>query len=167
MHRGWKRQRQHRNTSCRPSPISAARVVEETASMTRAGWQAIPDCRIGTGTLRVRKRFALDLGTLGDQIAASHGTLKIPRVLSWYFATADPEPLARAGVARLSTVRLTTSAISPTTWPKVVGSCGKPLFLQEKWQSLMSPGSVPNEPEVDIADVVRRTVESRATPALA
>src|SRR6266853_4127788 len=49
---GQVRQRQKHNITCRPSLILADRVPGETALMTRAGRQAIPGCRIGTGMLR-------------------------------------------------------------------------------------------------------------------
>src|SRR5437879_3246859 len=55
----------------------------------------------------------------------------------------------------------------PDYLTEVVGSRGKAIIPSKK--SGQSPHLVvlPNEPEVDIADVVRRAVESRATPALA
>ena len=57
----------------------------------------------------------------------------------------------------------------PDHLTQIVGSCGKAIISTRKIGK--SPHLVqvlfPNEPEVDIADVVRRTVESRATPALA
>src|SRR5439155_7255224 len=51
---------------------------------------------------------------------------------------------------------------------QVIGSCGKAVIAA--WKIGKSPhralSILPNEPEIDIADVVRRTVESRATPSL-
>src|SRR5713101_8983367 len=51
---------------------------------------------------------------------------------------------------------------------KVIGSCGKAVIAA--WKIGKSPHRAlsifPDEPEIDIADVVRRTVESRATPRL-
>src|SRR5205823_9487487 len=50
---------------------------------------------------------------------------------------------------------------------QIVGACGKAIISSRK--SGQSPHLVvfPNEHEVDIADVVRRAVERRATPSLA
>src|SRR5438094_6669939 len=50
---------------------------------------------------------------------------------------------------------------------QVVGSGCKAVIAARKWGKSSHLVVLPNEPEVDIADVVRRTVESRATPALA
>src|SRR5882724_10596467 len=50
---------------------------------------------------------------------------------------------------------------------QVVGSGGKAVISARKVGKSPHLVLFPNEPEVDIADVVRRTVESRATPALA
>src|SRR2546430_1433765 len=52
---------------------------------------------------------------------------------------------------------------------QVVGSCGKAIVATRKvGKSPHRALSVfPDKPEIDIADVVRRTIESRATPALA
>src|SRR5207253_249479 len=51
---------------------------------------------------------------------------------------------------------------------QVIGSCGKAVIAA--WKIGKSPHRAlsvfPNEPEIDIPDVVRRTVESRATPSL-
>jgi hypothetical protein len=46
------RRRQQRDTTSPTLLHSAERVAEETALMTRAGWQDIPDSRTGTGTRR-------------------------------------------------------------------------------------------------------------------
>ena len=51
--------------------------------------------------------------------------------------------------------------------PEVVGSRRKAIIPARKWGKSSHLVVLPNEPEIDIADVVRRTVESRATPALA
>src|SRR5439155_11782763 len=50
---------------------------------------------------------------------------------------------------------------------QVVGSGGKAVISAREIGQPPHLVLFPNEPEVDIADVVRRTVESRATPALA
>src|SRR5438067_5593097 len=50
---------------------------------------------------------------------------------------------------------------------QVVGSGGKAIISARKIGKSPHLVLFPNEPEVDIADVVRRPVESRATPALA
>ena len=49
---------------------------------------------------------------------------------------------------------------------QIVGSGGKAVISTWKWE-VPSLVVLPNEPEVDKADVVRRTVEVCATPALA
>ena len=55
----------------------------------------------------------------------------------------------------------------PDHLSQVVGSGGKAIISSSKIGQSPHLALFPNEPEVDIADVVRRTVESRATPALA
>src|SRR5437773_6929649 len=50
---------------------------------------------------------------------------------------------------------------------QVVGSGCKAVIAARKWGKTPHLVVLPNEPEIDIADVVRRTVESRATPVLA
>src|SRR5438094_9052432 len=50
---------------------------------------------------------------------------------------------------------------------EVVGSGGSASICSSKIGQSPHLALFPNEPEVDIADVVRRAVESRATPALA
>src|SRR6266496_2205413 len=50
---------------------------------------------------------------------------------------------------------------------QIVGSCGKAIISSRKIGQSPHLIVFPNEPEIDIADVVRRTVESRATPVLA
>ncbi len=50
---------------------------------------------------------------------------------------------------------------------QIVGSGGKTIVSSRKIGQSPHLALLPNEPEIDIADVVRRTVESRATPALA
>ena len=54
----------------------------------------------------------------------------------------------------------------PDHLTQVVGSGGKAVI--STWKIGKSPhlAVFPNEPEIDVADVVRRTVESRATPSL-
>ena len=108
-------QRHNRNTGCRTSLSSAERVAAETASMTRAGWQAIPDCRRGT------RHAALWRNSLAARPRHTRRTKqqchmereKYRRESSWVFPKLPTRSRsARAGVARLSTVRLTTSAIS-------------------------------------------------------
>src|SRR5215813_8515368 len=51
---------------------------------------------------------------------------------------------------------------------QVIGSSGEPVI--STWKVGKSPHRAlsvfPDKPEIDIADVVRRTVESRATPSL-
>ena len=49
---------------------------------------------------------------------------------------------------------------------EVVGSGGKAVVSTRKIGKSPHLVVFPNEPEIDIADVVRRTVESRATPSL-
>src|SRR5207253_6569068 len=49
---------------------------------------------------------------------------------------------------------------------QVVGSSGKAVISARKWGKSPHLALFPNEPEIDIAGVVRRTVESRATPVL-
>src|SRR6266853_2925420 len=55
----------------------------------------------------------------------------------------------------------------PHNLTQIVGSCGKAIISSRKIGQSSHLVVLPNEPEVDVADVVRRTVESRATPALA
>src|SRR5205814_7229462 len=55
----------------------------------------------------------------------------------------------------------------PHRLTQVVGSGCKAVIAARKWGKSPHLVVLPNEPEIDIADVVRRTVESRATPALA
>src|SRR4029077_1931056 len=55
----------------------------------------------------------------------------------------------------------------PDYLTQVVGSGCKSVIAARKWGKSPHLVVLPNEPEVDEADVVRRTVESRATPALA
>src|SRR5437660_276959 len=50
---------------------------------------------------------------------------------------------------------------------QIVGSCGKAIISSRKIGQPPHLVPFPNKPEIDIADVVRRTVESRATPVLA
>ena len=109
------RQRQDRNTRCPTSPHSAERVAGETALMTRAGWQAIPDCRIRNRHATLwRNGLLTDLGTLGGP--NSSVTWNVKNTAGHhrrYFPNCRLRSRsARTGVARLSTVRLTTSAIS-------------------------------------------------------
>ena len=53
----------------------AERVTGETVLMIRAGWQAMPGCRIGTGTLRCGETVCSPTSAhLADQTAVSHGT---------------------------------------------------------------------------------------------
>src|SRR4029079_6941964 len=54
----------------------------------------------------------------------------------------------------------------PDDLPEVVGSGRKAVISAGKWGKTSHLVVLPNEPEVDKADVVRRTVESRATPSL-
>src|SRR6266567_6561436 len=54
----------------------------------------------------------------------------------------------------------------PHRLTQVVGSGGKAVISARKIGKSPHLVLFPNEPEVDIADVVRRTVESRATPVL-
>src|SRR6266496_1231688 len=54
----------------------------------------------------------------------------------------------------------------PDHLTQVVGSGCKAVIAARKWGKSSHHVVLPNEPEVDIADVVRRTVESRATPSL-
>src|SRR6266581_2444633 len=49
---------------------------------------------------------------------------------------------------------------------EVVGSGCKAVISAGKWKEASHLVVLPNEPEIDIADVVRRTVEDRATPCL-
>src|SRR5207249_2220102 len=55
----------------------------------------------------------------------------------------------------------------PDHLTQVVGSGCKPVIAAGKWGKSSHLAVLPDEPKIDIADVVRRTVESRATPALA
>ena len=55
----------------------------------------------------------------------------------------------------------------PDHLTEVVGSGGKAIISSRKIGQSPHRAPFPNEPEVDIADVVRRTVEIRATPVLA
>src|SRR5262249_14234960 len=55
----------------------------------------------------------------------------------------------------------------PHRLTQIVGSCGKAIVSTGKIGQSPHLALLPNEPEVDIADVVRRTVESRVTPAIA
>ena len=55
----------------------------------------------------------------------------------------------------------------PDDLTQVVGSGCKAVISTWKVGKSSHLAVLPNEPEIDIADVVRRTVESRATPALA
>src|SRR5438046_2942440 len=67
--------RRRRNTTYPLSLHLAERVAGETALMTRAGWQAIPECWIGTGTLRCGEIVCSRISAhLADQTAVSHGT---------------------------------------------------------------------------------------------
>src|SRR5437667_5356280 len=54
----------------------------------------------------------------------------------------------------------------PDHLTEVVGSGCKAVISARKWEKSPHRAVFPNEPEIDIADVVRRTVESRATPVL-
>src|SRR6266571_2427595 len=54
----------------------------------------------------------------------------------------------------------------PDRLAEVVGSGCKAVISAGKWKESSHLVVLPNEPEIDIADVVRRTVESRATPGL-
>src|SRR5437868_6943353 len=49
---------------------------------------------------------------------------------------------------------------------QIVSSCGKAIISSRKIGQSPHLTLLPNEPEIDVADVVRRTVESRATPVL-
>ena len=86
------------NTTYPPSLHSAERVAGETASMTGAGRQAIPDCRIGTGTLRCGETVrSLDLGTLGGPNSSVTWNVKnTAGIIVGISQTADPEPLGEA-----------------------------------------------------------------------
>src|SRR5947207_16009893 len=55
----------------------------------------------------------------------------------------------------------------PDDLTQVIGSGGKAVVSTRKIGQSPHLALLPNEPEVDIADVVRCTVESRATPVLA
>ena len=55
----------------------------------------------------------------------------------------------------------------PDYLTQVIGSGGKTVISTRKIGQSSHLALLPNESEVDIADVVRRTVESRATPVLA
>src|SRR5438552_2594631 len=55
----------------------------------------------------------------------------------------------------------------PDYLTEVVGSCSKTVVSTRKVGKSPHLVLFPNEPEIDISDVVRRTVESRAAPALA
>src|SRR6516165_12816846 len=55
----------------------------------------------------------------------------------------------------------------PDHLSEIVGSGRKAVMPARKWGKSSHHVVLPNEPEVDKADVVRRTVESRATPSLA
>src|SRR5262249_26526433 len=54
----------------------------------------------------------------------------------------------------------------PHRLAQVVGSCGKAVISPRKIGKRPHRASFPNKPEIDIADVVRRTVEIPATPVL-
>ena len=67
--------------------------------MTRAGWQAIPDCRaIRAGTLRLwRSGLLTDLGTLGGPNSSVTWNVKnTAGIIVGISQTADPEPLGKA-----------------------------------------------------------------------
>src|SRR5262245_25691540 len=55
----------------------------------------------------------------------------------------------------------------PDHLTQVVGSGRKAVVSTRKWGKPSHQTVLPNEPKIDITDVMRRTVESRATPSLA
>src|SRR5438309_12104646 len=59
------------------------------------------------------------------------------------------------------------SLCPPHRLTQIVGSRGKTIISSRKIGKSPHLVVLPNEPEIDVADVVRRTVESRATPVLA
>src|SRR5262249_1569447 len=66
-----------------------------------------------------------------------------------------------------ATVGIMNAIFRPADYlPEVVGSRRKAVMAAWKWGKSSHLVVSPNEPEVDIADVVRRTVERRATPSL-
>src|SRR4030095_4672582 len=66
-----------------------------------------------------------------------------------------------------ATVGIMNTIFRPADYlPEVVGSCRKAVMAAWKWGKSSHLVVLPNEPEVDKADVVRRTVKSRATPSL-
>src|SRR4051812_6173456 len=54
----------------------------------------------------------------------------------------------------------------PDHLTQVVGSGCKAVIAARKWRKSPHVVVLPNEPEIGIADVVRRTVETCATPSL-
>src|SRR5215475_14715520 len=71
------------------------------------------------------------------------------------------EYLAAAAVGIMNTIFCPADYL-----PEVVGSGRKAVMTARKWGKSSHLVVLPNEPEIDEADVVRRTVESRATPSL-
>src|SRR5215467_12989548 len=66
-----------------------------------------------------------------------------------------------------ATVGIMNTIFRPADYlPEVVGSGRKAVMTARKWGKSSHLVVLPNEPEVDVADVVRRTVERRATPSL-
>ena len=59
------------------------------------------------------------------------------------------------------------SLCPPHRLTQIVGSRGKTIISSREIGKCPHLVVLPNEPEIDIADVVRRTVEKRATPVLA
>ena len=112
--RPGKEAKQRCNTTYPPSLHSAERVAEETALMTEswaAGYSRLPD--MNRHATLWRNGALTDLNTLGGPNSSITWNVKNTVASSWVFPKLSRRsPSANPGVARLSTVRLTTSAIS-------------------------------------------------------
>src|SRR5207302_8691387 len=79
-----------------------------------------------------------------------------------------PHRLTKLEYLSAATVGVMNAILRPADdLTRVVGSSCKAVIAAWKWRKSPHLVVLPNEPEIDIADVVRRTVESGATPALA
>src|SRR5437870_11865640 len=108
------------------------------------------DRRGGSGSVAGDQREVVDLIWRSQ---SPHGWAKLEDLVAW--------------IGLAATRGVMNAILGPADHlTQVVGSGCKPVISTRK--CVQSPHLVlfPNEPEIDIADVVRRTVESRATPVL-
>src|SRR6266699_7157730 len=116
-------------------------------------------------------RNAHDLTIVIDRCGGSGSVAGDQReVVDLIWRSQSPHGWAKLEDLGAATVGVMNAILGPPDYlTQIVRSCGKAIISANKIGKSphLALALFPNEPEIDITDVVRRTVESRATPALA